>query len=202
MAEGRGEGGAGDGAAGSAGEQRAGAERLASRTVFSGRRIQMRVDRIRLPNGAEHELELIHHPGAAAIVPLLDSGEVVLVRQYRYATGGWLLEVPAGTLNAGESPEQCAGRELREETGFRAGALQPLGWIWTTPGFTDERIWLYLATALEGGDQALEGDEQLTVERLPLAQAAAMAAGGEIVDGKSVAGLLRAAARRGIPLIG
>ncbi|HEV3459027.1 MAG TPA: NUDIX hydrolase [Thermoanaerobaculia bacterium] len=181
------------GGEGGTAEQRPGAERLASRTVFSGRRVQVRVDRIRLPNGAEHDFEMIHHPGAAAIVPLLESGEVVLLRQYRYATGGWLLEVPAGTLNEGESPEQCAARELQEETGYRAGALQPLGWIWTTPGFTDERIWLYLASGLAGGRQQLEGDEVLTLERLPLARAAAMASGGEIVDAKSVAALLRAA---------
>ncbi|HYL05474.1 MAG TPA: NUDIX hydrolase [Thermoanaerobaculia bacterium] len=178
-------------------EPRPGAELLASRTVFSGRRIQVRVDHIRLPNGADHDFEMIHHPGAAAIVPLLGSGEVVLLRQYRYATGGWLLEVPAGTLNAGESPEQCATRELQEETGYQAGELLPLGWIWTTPGFTDERIWLYLATGLAGGRQALDGDEVLTLERLPLARAAAMAAGGEIVDAKSVAALLRAAGRAG-----
>lgn len=171
------------------------AERLASRSVFSGRRIQVQVDRIRLPNGAEHEFEMIHHPGAAAIVPLLASGDVVLLRQYRYATGGWLLEVPAGTLDAGEAPERCAARELQEETGYQAAAFEPLGWIWTTPGFTDERIWLYLATGLAGGRQALDGDEVLTLERLPLARAAAMAAGGEIVDAKSVAALLRAAGR-------
>ncbi|MBV8203195.1 MAG: NUDIX hydrolase [Acidobacteria bacterium] len=180
------------------GREDGGAQRLTSRTVFSGRRIRLQVDRIRLPNGAEHDFEMIHHPGAAAIVPLLGSGEVVLLRQFRYATGGWLLEVPAGTLDAGESPEQCAARELREETGLQAGALQPLGWIWTTPGFTDERIWLYLATDLTAGRQALEGDEVLTLERLPLARAAAMAAGGEIVDAKSVAALLRAAGRLGV----
>jgi ADP-ribose pyrophosphatase len=184
-------------AGGAAGEQ-PGAERLASRTVFAGRRIQLQVDRVRLPNGAEHDFEMIHHPGAAAIVPLLGSGDVLMLRQYRYATGGWLLEVPAGTLDAGESPERCAARELQEETGYRAGALQPLGWIWTTPGFTDERIWLYLATDLAGGNQALERDEVLTLERLPLARAAAMATGGEIVDAKSVAALLRAASRLGI----
>jgi ADP-ribose pyrophosphatase len=172
-----------------------GAERLASRTVFAGRRIEVRVDRLRLPGGAEHDFEMIHHPGAAAIVPLFASGEVLMLRQYRYATGGWLLEVPAGTLEPGESPEHCAARELQEETGYRAGALQPLGWIWTTPGFTDERIWLFLATDLAGGRQALERDELLTLERLPLARAAAMAAGGEIVDAKSVAALLRAAGR-------
>jgi ADP-ribose pyrophosphatase len=173
-------------------------ERLSSRTVFSGRRIEMRVDRVRLPGGGEHELEIIHHPGAAAVVPLLASGEVLLVRQYRWATGGWLLEVPAGTLEDGEPPERCAARELEEETGYRPGELQPLGWIWTTPGFTDERIWLYLATGLAAGRQALEGDELLSLERLPLARAVAMAASGEIVDGKSVAALLRAAGRLGI----
>jgi ADP-ribose pyrophosphatase len=190
-------GGAGGGAgeAGQAAHQEPGAERLASRTVFAGRRIEVRVDRLRLPGGAEHDFEMIHHPGAAAIVPLFASGEVLMLRQYRYATGGWLLEVPAGTLEPGESPEHCAARELQEETGYRAGALQPLGWIWTTPGFTDERIWLFLATDLTGGRQALERDELLTLERLPLARAAAMAAGGEIVDGKSVAALLRAAGR-------
>ena len=189
-------GDAGDGGrVGRQGYQEGGAERLASRTVFAGRRIEVRVDRLRLPNGAEHDFEMIHHPGAAAIVPLLASGEVLMLRQYRYATGGWLLEVPAGTLEPGESPEQCAARELTEETGYRAGALQPLGWIWTTPGFTDERIWLFLATDLTGGRQALERDELLTLERLPLARAAAMAAGGEIVDAKSVAALLRAAGR-------
>jgi ADP-ribose pyrophosphatase len=192
-----------DGDAGDAGDasrmgrQQPGAERLASRTVFAGRRIEVRVDRLRLPNGAEHDFEMIHHPGAAAIVPLLASGEVLMLRQYRYATGGWLLEVPAGTLEPGESPEHCAARELQEETGYRAGALQPLGWIWTTPGFTDERIWLYLATGLSAGRQALDDDEMLTVARLPLVQAVTMAAGGEIVDGKSVAALLRAAGRLG-----
>lgn len=175
------------------GQEGGAAERLASRTVFAGRRIEVRVDRLRLPGGAEHDFEMIHHPGAAAIVPLFASGEVLMLRQYRYATGGWLLEVPAGTLEPGESPEHCAARELQEETGYRAGALQPLGWIWTAPGFTDERIWLFLATGLAGGRQALERDELLTLERLPLTRAAAMAAGGEIVDAKSVAALLRAA---------
>ncbi len=164
-----------------------------SREVFSGRRIQVRVDRVQLPNGQETELEMIRHPGAAAMVPLLASGEVLLVRQYRYATGGWLLEVPAGTRNAGEAPEACAARELVEETGYRAGELLPLGWIWTTPGFTDEKIWLYLATSLTAARQALDDDELLTLVRLPLARAVAMAAGGDIVDGKSVAALLRAA---------
>ena len=173
------------------------AEVSSSRTVFEGRRIQVRVDRLRLPDGREHDFEMIHHPGAAAVVPLLATGEVLMLRQYRHATGGWLLEIPAGTLQPGEAPEACAARELQEETGFQAAALQPLGWIWTTPGFTDERIWLYLGTGLSAGRQTLDDDEMLTVARLPLVQAVTMAAGGEIVDGKSVAALLRAAGRLG-----
>lgn len=130
------------------GEPAADPQLIDSRVGFAGRRIQVAIDRLRMPDGSEQELERIHHPGAAAIVPLLPTGDVLLVRQYRHATGGWLLEVPAGTLDAGEAPEVCAARELEEETGFVAGALQPLGWIWTTPGFTGERIWLYLATDL------------------------------------------------------
>ena len=173
------------------------AEVSSSRTVFEGRRIQVRVDRLRLPDGREHDFEMIHHPGAAAVVPLLATGEVLMLRQYRHATGGWLLEIPAGTLQPGEAPEACAARELQEETGFQAAALQPLGWIWTTPGFTDERIWLYLGTGLSAGRQTLDDDEMLTVARLPLVQAVTMAAGGEIVDGKSVVALLRAAGRLG-----
>jgi ADP-ribose pyrophosphatase len=169
------------------------AELLSTRQAFDGRHLEVRVDRVRLPNGREHDFELIHHPGAVAVVPLLATGEVVMVHQYRYATGGWLLEIPAGTLGPGEEPLHCAGRELEEETGYRAEELQPLGWIWTTPGFTDERIWLYLATGLTPGSQALEADEVLTLTRLPLAEALTMAARGDIVDSKSVAGLVRAA---------
>src|SRR5258708_5761641 len=112
-------------------------------------------------------------------------GGVLMGRRSRRATGGGLREAPAGTLEPGESREQCAARELREETGFRAGALEPLGWIWTTPGFTDERIWLFLATGLAGGPQALELDELLTLERRPLARAAASAAGGGLLDAQS-----------------
>jgi ADP-ribose pyrophosphatase len=188
----------GSAAGGAAGWQAEPADCLESRRAFTGRRIHVNVDRVRLPNGREAELEMIRHPGAAAMVPLLPSGEVLLVRQYRYATAGWLLEVPAGTLERGEAPEECAARELVEETGFQAAELVPLGWIWTTPGFTDERIWLYLARSLTAARQALEDDELLTLERLPLARAVAMAAAGEIVDGKSVAALLRAGALLGV----
>ena len=168
------------------------ARRLGRKTVFDGRVVHLTVDRVELPNGNTTELEVISHPGAAAMVPLSEDGEVFLVRQFRYATGSWLLEVPAGKLDPGEEPELCAARELEEEIGHRADELIPLGWIWTTPGFTDEKIWLYLARGLEPSEQNLESDEVLTVERIPFAEAVAKVHGGEICDGKSICALLRA----------
>jgi ADP-ribose diphosphatase len=167
-------------------------ESLESRRIFKGRVVDLSVDRVRLPNGNICELELIHHPGAAAVVPVDSAGNVLLIRQYRHATGGYLLEVPAGKLDPGESPETCAGREVQEEIGFRAGRLEPLGWIWTTPGFTDEKIWLFLARELSPASQQLQADEVLSVERLPLDEAVALALSGEITDAKSICALLRA----------
>ena len=145
-------------------EDRSQGERLGSREIFRGRTFDVDVDRVRLPNGKEMDMELVHHRGAAAVVPVLEDGTVLLVRQYRYATGGWLLEIPAGKIDGGEPPEVCAARETEEETGYRAGKLEPLGWIWTTPGFADEKIWLYLATDLEPAEQGLEDDEVLSIE--------------------------------------
>jgi len=165
---------------------------IESKEIYDGRVVRLSVDRIVLPNGAETELEVIRHRGAAAVVPVDAERNVLLVRQYRYATGSWLLEIPAGKLDGGEPPETCATREVEEETGYRAGKLVPMGWIWTTPGFTDEKIWLYLATDLEQATQRLEDNEVLTVERRPLREAVAMALAGEIQDAKSVCGLLRA----------
>ena len=108
--------------------------------------------------------------------------------------GGWLLEVPAGKLDPGEAPDTCAARETEEEVGYRVGRLDSLGWIWTTPGFTDEKIWLYLARDLVPGSQNLDEDEVLTVETMPLVEAVSKVHQGEICDGKSVCALLRAAA--------
>lgn len=167
-------------------------ERLATRDIFRGRTIHVAVERVRLPNGREMDMELVHHTGAAAVVPLLEDGSVLLVRQYRYATGGWLLEIPAGKLDPGESPESCAIRETEEETGYRPGELQSLGWIWTTPGFADEKIWLFLATGLRQTTQVLGDDEVLSLERMPLGEAVEKAANGEINDAKSAVALLRA----------
>ena len=170
------------------------AEVLERRTEYKGRVVHLQLERIRLPDGPECSLEIIRHQGAAAVLPVDGQGRVVLVRQYRHATGGWLLELPAGKLDPGEDPASCALRELEEETGWRAGKLEPMGWIWTTPGFCDERIWLFRATQLSAGRQALEEDEVLTLETLPLAEAVRMALDGDIADSKTVCALLRAAA--------
>lgn len=172
-------------------------EVLEIRSIHRGKVLDLSVDRVRLPNGEEADLELVHHRGAAAVLPLLPDGRVLLVRQFRYPTGGWLLEVPAGKLDPEEEPEPCARRELEEETGWRlaaGGELVPLGWIWTSPGFTDEKIWLYLARGLEEGVQDREVHEVLELEALALDEAVEKARRGEIHDAKTVCALLRASA--------
>jgi len=166
---------------------------LESRELYRGKIIDLFVDRVKLPNGNVCELEMIRHPGAAAVVPVDADRNVVLVRQYRYAASGWLYEVPAGKLDEGEDPAVCAAREIEEEVGLRPGRLTPMGWIWTTPGFTDERISLYLATELVASKQSLQPDEVLSVERMPFDEAVDLARRGEIRDAKSVCALLRAA---------
>lgn len=166
---------------------------IESESVYEGSVVALSVDRVRLPNGHETRLEIIRHRGAAAVVPLDEQGRVLLVRQYRYATDGWLLEIPAGKLDGGEPPEVCARREVEEEIGRRPRKLTPMGWIWTTPGFTDEKIWLFLATDLETAEQKLDDHEVLTVTPVALDDAVEMAGRGDIVDAKSICGLLRAA---------
>jgi ADP-ribose pyrophosphatase len=167
---------------------------LGSQLRFQGRTVTVLSERVVLPNGHEVELDVVRHPGAAAVVPLDGDGCVLMVRQYRHTVGGWLLEVPAGKLAPGEEPAVCARRELAEETGVRAETLVELGSILVSPGFCDERIWLFLATGLSQGEQRLEDDEVLAVERVPLADAERRALGGEIVDAKSTCAILRAAA--------
>lgn len=162
-----------------------------SREIHAGRVVNLCVYTVDLPNGNRATLEIVRHVGAAAVVPIDADGNVVLVRQYRYATDGYLLEIPAGKLDAGEEPSACAAREMEEEVGLRARELIPMGVIWTTPGFTDERIWLFAARNLEPVEQALEADEVLSVERLPMEEAIRRAQTGEIEDGKSVCALLR-----------
>jgi ADP-ribose pyrophosphatase len=177
---------------------------VSTRPVYRGRVVDLSVDTVRLPNGNVTDLEMIRHPGAAVALPVErgDDGTdyALLVRQYRYAADGWLLEVPGGKLDGPEDPEVCARREVIEEIGMDAGELIGLGSILTTPGFTDERIWLYLARELRpvGTGPALEADEVLEVERISLTEAVSMAEDGRIADAKTVAALLRAAALLGV----
>ncbi|RMG47269.1 MAG: NUDIX hydrolase [Acidobacteria bacterium] len=173
------------------------AELLAKRRVYEGKILRIDVDRVRLPGGAVTELETIRHPGAAAVVPFRGDGAIVLVRQYRHAAGGFLLEVPAGKLDPGEDPAACAARECGEEIGLRPHRIEPLGRILTTPGFTDEVIWLYEGHELEPCSQALEPSEVLEIVELPFAEALAAVRDGRIYDAKTVAALLLAADRRG-----
>ncbi len=164
---------------------------LSSQRVYSGRFLEIDQEELELPNGARASLEIIRHPGASAVVPVRPDGTVVLIRQWRQAAGGWIFEVPAGKLDPAESPQTCALRETIEETGVCAGRLHDLGMILTTPGFTDEKIWLFAATALTAGEQALEEDEALEVVELPLTEALEMVANGSITDGKTICTLLR-----------
>jgi len=152
-------------------------------------------ERVELPNGRTVTLEIVHHPGAAAVVPFASEDEVLLIRQYRHAAQGHILEVPAGKLDAGEAPALCAARELEEEAGVRAGRLEELGWIWTTPGFTDERIHLFAAFDLEPVPHRPEEDEVIEVLRVPFAEALERIWRGELRDAKSAMALLHAARR-------
>jgi ADP-ribose pyrophosphatase len=147
---------------------------------------------VALPDGRRLTLAILQHPGACAVVPLLGDGRVVLLRQYRHAVRETLWEIPAGKLDPGESLTECALRELREETGFVAGLLTPLGSVHVTPGYSDERIHLFLARELQAGRAALSDNEILTTTQLPFERALEMAEQGEISDAKSVIALLRA----------
>ena len=175
---------------------------LHSERVYEGRLLKIDVDRVALSNGQEATLESIRHPGAAAALPFVDEETVLLIRQYRHAMGGFILEVPAGKLDPGELPETCAQREVEEEVGYRAGRLVDLGAIFTTPGFTDEVIWLYEAHDLTKTALAREADEVIENVRMTLPEAVEATLDGRIRDAKSVAAILRAELLRRPPRLG
>ena len=147
-------------------------------------------ENVTLDNGVTTDLEYLEHPGAAAIVPFIGPDEVVLIKQYRHALKQYIWEVPAGTLDPAETAETCARRELAEETGYAAAAWHSLGQITPVPGYSDERIHLFLATGLSAADQNLDPDEVLAVHRVALPKALDMIARGEIQDAKSICALL------------
>jgi len=164
------------------------------RTIFEGRIIRLTLDTVQLPNGATAELEIVHHPGGAAVVALDAGGRVCLLRQYRHAAGGWLWELPAGKLDGGEAPLLCAQRELEEEAGMQAGDWHSLGKIVSSPGVFTEVVHLYLARTLTAVPTRAEEHEVIEVHWRPRAEVLRMAQDGEINDAKTLAGLLRAQA--------
>jgi len=160
-----------------------------SKTVHTGRVFTLAVDNVTLSNGITIDIDVIRHPGAAAIVPLMSKSSVILIKQYRYAVGGYIWEIPAGTLNPGESPIECAKRELVEETGYSSDKLEKLTEIVPVPGYSDERIHIYLATGLVKAVQNLDRDEMLNVHEINMDDALKMIAKGEIIDSKTISGL-------------
>ncbi|CAG1013899.1 MAG: NUDIX hydrolase [Anaerolinea sp.] len=165
---------------------------LSSEFVYDGRVVNLYLDTVRLPNGKTARRELIRHPGAVAIVPVDAEGSVILVRQFRYAAGRVLWEVPAGTLEPDEDPNVCAHRELQEEIGHKAGKLERLGGIFVAPGYTSEFIHLYLATDLSESRLEGDSDEFIQVERFSWREVLRKIRSGEIEDGKSISSLFLA----------
>lgn len=165
---------------------------MASRYVFKGKILNLRVDTVRLPNGNESTREVVEYAGAVTIAAVDGARRVLLVRQHRYAVGKDLIELPAGKLEAGEDPLECARRELTEETGYRAGKWRTLSRFYSTPGFTSEKMHLFLATDLEPGPPAPDKDEFVEALQVPLDEALRMVERGDICDAKSILGLLMA----------
>src|SRR5687768_6270097 len=169
---------------------------IASETIYKGKVFDIRIDEIR-EGAVEYKREIVVHKGSAVIVPVFDDGTVALVRQYRHAAGKYLLEICAGTLNAGEDPEVGAIRELEEEIGVKAAKLEKITEFYVSPGFLTEKMFVFLATDLSEVGQKLEDDELLTIERHTFPDLFSMIRRGEIEDAKSIAGLILAGVRLG-----
>jgi ADP-ribose pyrophosphatase len=167
-------------------------ELITSETLFQGRVFSIRRDHLKTPSGNIAKYDIIEHHGSVILVPIDQNGNVHFVRQYRHAANAHLLELPAGTLEAGEEPLECARREIREEIGMAAATLREIGSFYLVPGYSTEFMFVYLATNLQTDPLPPDQDEYLTVEKIPFAQAIAMARKGEILDAKSLAALLLA----------
>jgi ADP-ribose pyrophosphatase len=175
------------------------AAQLASRELYAGKIIKLNRDTVKFPDGSiTEEFDIARHPGASAIVPFMsdpegDNPQLLLLRQFRYAAGGYIYEIPAGRLDGDESPADCATRELKEETGCSAERMVPLTTMFTTPGFTDEVIHLFMATGLTHGAHAREADEFVDIVIMSLSEALELIRTGEIIDAKTSLGILYAA---------
>lgn len=162
---------------------------LSSKTIYEGKIIELRLDRIR-EGEVEYDREIVAHKGSAVIVPVFDDKTVALVKQYRHAAGKYLLEIPAGSLDEGESPETGAARELEEEIGVTAAKLDKIAEFYVSPGFLTEKMFLFLATKLTETTQNLESDELIVIERLTFPEIFDLIRNGEIADAKTIVGLL------------
>ena len=175
-------------------EREPGRERvIESRRVFEGKKATVRVDSVELENGKRSTREIVEHPAVAAVVPLDSDGCVIMVRQYRLAAEDILLEIPAGVLDPGESPEEGAQRELAEETGMRAGMLTKLAEFYVSPGISTEVIHLFLAEDLSDAPGQADDDEDIAVKKVPLSTAVLMVEHGEFNDAKTIVGILMTA---------
>ena len=164
---------------------------LKHRDVYKGRAVKLAVDRVRMPNGKELEREIIYHPGSAVMIPLLDKNTMLLIRQFRYSTGKFIWEFPAGTADPGEPPLSCARRELEEETGYRARRWKKLLTFYPTPGVSNEVMHLFVARDLIKTQTRLEEDEILETQSFRLSEVARMVRTGAIIDGKTILGFLQ-----------
>lgn len=167
-------------------------ELIKSEVLLQGRAFKVRQDTLRTPDNRETKLEIVEHGGSVVIIPIDQEGNLLFVRQYRHAVGRDLLELPAGTRDGQEPYEQCAAREIREETGMESGALKKLGEFYLVPGYSTEFMAVFLATELKENPLDADEDEFLDLEKIPLKQAVEMAERGEIQDAKSLAALLLA----------
>ena len=163
---------------------------LSSSLVYEGKAVSVKKEEVELPSGKRIYRETVLHRGASAIIPVMDNGDIIFVRQYRHPIGEYILEIPAGTLKEGEDPEACARRELEEETGYRAGELIHLLTIYPSPGYSSERLHLYLARKLEKGNQSLEADEDISITFLSLEDALEAIRRRRIRDAKTIVGIL------------
>src|SRR5215470_143973 len=158
--------------------------------IYRGKILDLSLSRFQSVAKGEVTIEIVHHNGGAAAIPLFENGDVALVRQWRYALGRYSLEIAAGRIEPGHTPEETAARELEEELGLRARKLEPLAEFYVAPGYCEEKIYVYLATDLQTSAQNLDDDEEIEVVRMPLAAALERVRAGEINDAKSIVGLL------------
>lgn len=165
-------------------------KRLDRKEVFNGKRVRLVIDKLKMPNDKEVNWELITHPGAAAVIPVDNDSNVIMVRQYRNAADDYVLEIPAGGVEEGEDPSICAKRELEEETGYKSDNIEYLLKFYSSIGITDEMISIYVATDLQESQQNLDDDEYVTIEKYKLDELVDMIYSGQITDGKTISGLL------------